>query len=116
MIDPVDVFAVENALLSEEDDYGSNGWFAWQDRAPYREDTFSEPHDVAGLGQVEMAPTYAGHEGGAEDAELVFRITFPTGEVHHYKKHGYYSSYDGTDWDGDFHPVTPTQKTITVYE
>ena len=29
---------------------------------------------------------------------------------------GYYSSYNGTDWNNDFEEVKPVQKTITVYE
>lgn len=29
---------------------------------------------------------------------------------------GYYTSYDGTEWDNYFTHVTPREKTITVYE
>lgn len=34
----------------------------------------------------------------------------------HYKATGYYSSYDGYEWDGRVREVTPTTKTITVWE
>ena len=29
---------------------------------------------------------------------------------------GFYSSYDGTDWNNDFTVVKPVEKTITVFE
>ena len=32
------------------------------------------------------------------------------------KETGYYSSYNGTDWNNDFEEVFPVQKIITVYE
>lgn len=32
------------------------------------------------------------------------------------KKEGYYTSYDGYDFDGDLRIVRPRQKTITYYE
>lgn len=43
--------------------------------------------------------------------------------VRHFTEHdvyievtGYYSSYNGTDWDGGFEIVRPVKKTVVVYE
>ena len=32
------------------------------------------------------------------------------------KQTGFYSSYNGTDWNDDFTIVKPVEKTITVFE
>ena len=33
-----------------------------------------------------------------------------------FRKNGYYASHYGTDWDGSFDEVIPSEKVITVYE
>lgn len=89
---------------SDEDGYG-NGWSWWADEV-----NSGEPIEVERLGQVETINTYTGGEGGGEDCELLFKV----GD-RFFQKVGYYASYDGTYWDGDFSEVRPELKTITVY-
>lgn len=43
--------------------------------------------------------------------------------VRHFEDHnvyiqvtGYYSSYNGTDWDSEFSEVKPVERTVTFYE
>lgn len=43
-------------------------------------------------------------------------IKVVTDEVQYFRKDGYYASYDGFEWDGDFYQVYPYEKTITVFE
>lgn len=59
------------------------------------------------FGEWEEVHSEGGHEGGGSHAE----------KVYHFKKHdvylklaGYYSSYDGTDWDDCFTIVKPEKK------
>lgn len=52
-----------------------------------------------------------GGEGQGEKLWVVVKI-----DGKFYRKSGYYSSYDGSEWDGPFREVSPVQKTITVYE
>lgn len=65
-----------------------------------------------GLGKSESV--YHDREGCDYDTDV---------QVIHFKEHnvyislsGYYSSQEGTNWDGEFKVVYPKTKTITVYE
>lgn len=71
---------------------------------------------VPHLGTVKVMDTYRGGEGGGEDIELVFEITFEDGTVRWFRKTGYYQSYDGSNWDGAFKEVRPVQRMVTFYE
>lgn len=59
---------------------------------------------------LELVHSIGGHEGAGEYAERVFQH-----ENLFIKITGYYSSYNGTEWE-DCAIVEPKQKTITVYE
>lgn len=56
-----------------------------------------------------------GGEGQGDQRYVVFEIISADG-VQYFRKDGYYSSFEGTTWDGDFAEVRPVEKTITVYE
>ena len=58
-----------------------------------------------------------GGEGSQEDIYVVFSVADPTrlGFKRYFRKTGYYASYDGSNWDGDFTEVFPKQKEITVW-
>lgn len=72
--------------------------------------------DVEDFGHIEVVETTGG-EGQGDHAHIVFKLTDVDGNESFYKVDGYYSSYDGVDWDGsDLYSVTPREKTITVYE
>lgn len=64
--------------------------------------------DIPWLGKAEVVEDFGG-EGEGDLRYVVFKVTFFNGTVKHYRQEGYYSSYDGTDWDGDFHEVTPKE-------
>jgi hypothetical protein len=57
-----------------------------------------------------------GGEGHGEDVYMVFKTTDVDGAVQYWRKDGYYSSYDGGEWDGDFREVDPVEKVVTFYE
>lgn len=66
-----------------------------------------------GFGKAEIVHEQGDTQGGGdyscvvryfEDHNVYIQVT------------GYYSSYNGTDWDSTFTEVLPKQKTITVYE
>lgn len=65
------------------------------------------------FGEIEVIHEEGDCEGGGDHSEKVF----------HFKDHnvfirvtGFYSSYNGTDWENDWTEVSPKEKTITVYE
>lgn len=65
------------------------------------------------FGEIEVVDEKGDCEGGGDYSMKVF----------HFKDHncfikvtGFYSSYNGTDWDSDWKEVAPKEKLITVYE
>lgn len=68
-----------------------------------------------------------GGEGSQESIYIVFsveeKLSIPEGWEkaglepckRYFRKQGYYASYDGSTWDGDFHEVWPKKKEITVW-
>jgi hypothetical protein len=88
---------------------GERGWYAWDWER-------SGMYHVPEVGAVEVVERVGG-EGEGDHKHIVFRITpMWTSVTRYFKKNGYYSSYDGTDWDGAFFEVEPVRKTVTVYE
>ena len=74
------------------------------------------PEFVEGLGAVEVVDTEGNTEGGGEYSHIIFKVTFPIGNVRYFKMEGNYQSFNGCEWDGPFTEVAPAQKTITVYD
>ena len=67
------------------------------------------------IGECEEIDSYGGEGEGSDWWRIKF---FPEHKVY-IKVFGYYSSYNGTDfegWDDSTKEVVPQQKTITVYE
>lgn len=56
-----------------------------------------------------------GGEGLGDTRYIVIAVE-DGNSVQYFRKDGYYASYDGSTWDGDFREVKAEQKTITVYE
>lgn len=73
-----------------------------------------ESTEISGVGQMEEVDQYGG-EGMGDDWYAIKH--FPDHDVY-VKVSGYYSSYDGTDFDGwnCCTEVKPAEKKITVYE
>lgn len=64
------------------------------------------------FGESELVSQVGGYEG---EGDYVSRVI-------HFKKHsfyakitGFYSSYEGTEWNNDWSEVKPQEKTIAVY-
>lgn len=98
-----DILKILNEQAEKSDDFKSG--FGHDD------DDIFKPAEL-GLGKTEQV--HNDREGGDYDTMVT---------VQHFKDHnvyislsGYYSSQEGTTWDGDFKQVFPKQKTITVYE
>lgn len=102
---------IEKIVLAHADTAGDyESWSWWRD-----ERDGDRTEEFAGLGTVTVVETVGGGEGGGESTHVVIKVT--QGETTRYfKKEGYYSSYGGTDWDGEIRSVWPSRKTVTVYE
>lgn len=58
-----------------------------------------------------------GGEGQGDQYFIVWKLTDENGDEYYFRADGYYSSYEGVEWDGaELRQVTPREKTITVYE
>jgi hypothetical protein len=99
---------IENLLFNYQDDWYSEGWSYW-DNENYGTVTLS-------IGLDADLVAKGGPTGLDYEKWLVVRVTDMDGTERFFKKIGYYSSYEGTSWDGSFHEVFPQQKTVTVYE
>jgi hypothetical protein len=99
---------LENAFDPETEDTGWGGWveFGWSG---------TKVRHVPELGDVKIVEDFGG-EGQGDTRYLVFQVTDEEGEVRLFQKDGYYSSYNGSDWDGDFYEVVETKEIVTVYK
>jgi hypothetical protein len=87
--------------------------FSWTEFGYALDD--KDPIIASGLGVITGVVVDSGHEGHGEYCELVFKLTLDDGTEQYFKKVGYYASFYGTDWDGGFYEVKPTEKVVTVY-
>lgn len=101
---------IESTLENFEDKYGNSGWGCLKYEAG------SKPVLIPELGTVQVVDSVGGYEDDGAYVHLVLKVTSDEGNVRWFKKEGYYASYDGTSWDGDFSEVHPREKTIVVYE
>ena len=65
------------------------------------------------IGEYKIVYSKGGNEGGGDTMIRVFEFV---GHDVFLKATGYYASYNGTDWDGEFTEVRPHEKVITVYK
>lgn len=100
---PLDILPVDLIAALLQAHHGEDGWSGWYQSAT--------AEDVAGLGPVTLVDSDGGFSGGGEHVSRIFRIA-----GRHFRKTGYYASYDGTTWDGPFTEVKPVDKTVTFYE
>lgn len=86
------------------------GWDYWQD--------VSGETEVDDLGTVTtiVRPEYSYGQADLErPVELIILLVDESGE-RHFRKQGFYTSYDGYRWDGLFEEVEQVTKTVTVWE
>jgi hypothetical protein len=107
----MDIREIEDALENYSDCTSGDGWEFWAWELSYARRSNPDAGTIEGLGRVEFVEQVGGGEGEGEHVHLVLRV----GD-RYFKKEGYYASYDGTTWDGDFREVKPAEKTIMVYE
>jgi hypothetical protein len=67
------------------------------------------------FGKIEVVKQFGG-EGQGDSQYIVVKVTAPDGEEQFFRKDGYYSSYDGGEWDGDFREVKAVERTVVFYE
>lgn len=65
------------------------------------------------FGEVEIVDSEGDREGGGDYAMKVFLFKDHNVFI---KTTGFYSSYNGTEWDENWSNVSPKEKTITIYE
>ena len=89
-----------------------SGWGEWSELYEAKADAI----EVEGLGAVKAID---GEDAGEGDYNasvfVVFEVTDQEGNVRHFRKNGYYQSYNGTEWDGDFFEAKQVEKVITVW-
>ena len=56
-----------------------------------------------------------GGEGQGDIRYAVFCFTDGSG-TKYFRKDGFYASYDGSTWDGEFSEVQPQERVVTVWE
>lgn len=72
-----------------------------------------EMNNTEEFGEAPIVAEEGDYEGGGEYSMVVRH--FKDLDVY-VMQTGFYSSYNGTDWNDDFTIVKPVEKTITVYE
>ena len=119
----MDLREIERLLIDNEENNAGKDWNSdallpesWND-IHYE---FSQPFTVPGLGVVTNVYSEGGGEGSGEHVEVVLRVEPPMTDyneslVRYFRKTGYYSSYEGTVWDGAFEEVEPRKVTVTQY-
>ncbi|MFE2997978.1 hypothetical protein ACFXG4_23530 [Nocardia sp. NPDC059246] len=104
---------IEAKIEAFEQDGHEFSWYDW------KWETGFDAVDVPDLGKVWVVDTFGGGEGSGEEMYIIFRV-LETGErpyrARYFQKDGYYASFDGSNWDGAFFEVRPTQINATIYE
>jgi hypothetical protein len=89
--------------------------FSDLDSLEYDWDAYDKPVELHGR-KVEKVEFDTGGEGHAEDIYMVVKTTDVDGAEQYWRKDGYYASYDGSSWDGDFREVSAVERVVTFYE
>lgn len=103
-----EVYGSERPHWSSKDTEARDKWdeayCEWSDK---REAEFK-----AAVGEYKQVESY----GGEGQGERYFNIyKFEDHDIF-VKENGFYTSFDGVEWDDDFQEVRPTSKTVTIYE
>lgn len=65
---------------------------------------------------LEFVESFGG-EGMGDHAHVVYSVRPQNSDdMQYFRIDGYYTSYDGTDWDGELYEVKLTTRTVTFYE
>jgi hypothetical protein len=89
------------------------GWDSWWSR----KESITFPVTLRGSEgdeSEEVTMTLVSQFGGEGKGDDIWRV-FQIGDQF-FKKSGYYSSWNGTDWSYDFVEVTPVSVTVTEYK
>lgn len=74
-------------------------------------------YGIGGLEYITIIETVGGNEGDGEYQHVVLKVVTKDEDLYYFKKEGFYSSWDGSDWDeGELTQVELRQKVINVYE
>jgi len=89
------------------------GWYGLDDYFEMDHPAF----DLPGFGNVRAVEIDSGGEGHGENIHMIFAVQGPDdGEPRFFKKEGYYASFSGSTWDGDFYEVERSLELVTVYK
>lgn len=104
----VGVEEIQELLVNVKNQWGHSGWPFW----------YEECYEPVALTPDLDAEVIAkgGPTGYDYEVWFVIKVTSLEGTERFFKKNGYFSSYEGHDWDGSFDEVFPQTKTVTVYE
>ena len=82
-------------------------------------ESVTEPIVIGKPVTIERVGFYGTDKAYSDDASevwVVFRVTDSEENITHWKRTGYYSSYDGVEWHTTLRNVTGRERTITVWD
>lgn len=108
-------------------DHGEAAWPLLGDVKQIKLNKWTPSHATVDGYYLCVVNSIGGGEGGGEHVERIIaaykliestddRIVFDTSDASFCKLTGFYSSYDGIDWDEDLRMVSPSLKTIVEFK
>ncbi len=98
-------------IYNEEED---TGYENFKDAFGYNDMASDDQGDLKELGEIEyLIDSERALEG---DSECMTTVVLFKDHGVYIRLDGYYASYGGSDWDGDYFEVKPVEKTVTFYE
>lgn len=102
----------------EDNEVEEWGWHEFIDAVDpwYAERNSVKPGlDLPGVGRITLEKQFGG-EGQGDQYWFVIRVENGDDPVRLFKQDGWYASFDGGYYDGDFTEVKPVEKTVVFYE
>lgn len=93
---------------------GQTGWYDLIEAFPWRNDV--EKIVQLSSGKLEILDHRSGGEEEGTVMWLVLKFTDNNGNEQFFKKDGWYQSFHGGEWEGDFREVKATTREVVFYE
>jgi hypothetical protein len=104
-------YTIKDLEAALEDHFDDSPWCPLQEELFWGEGKIS----IENLGRVFGIEKYGG-EGQGEQYWFIFKVEGEDGTVRHFKRDGWYASFNGGCYDGPTIEVKPAEKLVTVYE